>query len=136
MRIILFVAALGLMFTLISCKDKNKSIYEGCCGTEPITISFFMTVKLHDIHGNLVDSTIKANAYIPNLITNDNDGDNDVFMVFGGPYAISKIISMNCYYKDGMPLFHNENFQPNDASYGWDGLKQMALFIRAVSNTR
>ncbi|MBC7778237.1 MAG: hypothetical protein H7246_22580 [Phycisphaerae bacterium] len=122
MRSTTFFTAFSALLFLVSCKDKNKTVYEGCCGEDPITDSFFITTKLYDAHGNLVDSTIKANVYIPNIITNDSDGINDIFLVFGGANAISRVISMNCSSENGAPLFHSENFQPNDPGHSWNGL--------------
>jgi len=134
MRNTLFFAASLLLFAVASCKDKEKSIYEGCCGTEITKDDFFITIPIYDAHNNLVDSTIKAKVYIPNLITNDNDGDNDIFMVFGGPYVISKVISIDCSDKDGALLFHKENFLPNDPGNGWDGIKPNGMVYQGSFN--
>lgn len=133
MRNTLFCTAAMLLLLLASCKEKNKSIYEGCCGTEPTTASFFISIKLPDAHGNLVDSTINANVFIPNLITNDNDGENDIFLVFSGP-TINKVISMDCTDNDGGLLFHRENFQPNDQSNGWNTIKADGTFYQGSFN--
>lgn len=123
MRITLLFVANLLLITLVSCKDKNKSIYEGCCGAEITTDSFFISMPFHDDHGNWFDSTIKANVYIPNLITNDNSGENARFTVFTGSYEITKVLSMDCSDKSGNLLFHKENFLPNTPEYGWNGIK-------------
>ena len=111
-----------LLLTLISCKDKNKSVYEGCCGTEPTTDAFFLTTKLYDTHGNLVDSTIEAKVYIPNIITNNGDGDSDVFLIFGG-FAIKQVISLDILDQEKDLLLHHDNFLPNDPAFGWEGVR-------------
>lgn len=112
-----------LLLGFVACKDKKKSVYSGCCGATETSDAFFITTKLYDAHGNLVDSTIKANVYIPNLFTNNNDGDNDIFMVFARADAVLEVVSFTCSGQDGAVLFHGEKFQPNDPAKGWNGLR-------------
>ena len=122
MRIILFVAALGLMFTLISCKDKNKSIYEACCGTEPITDSIPMTIKLWNDDGVLVDSLVNARLYIPNIFMPDSSySDNSNFFTCG--IYVDRIVSAKYYGTSGELLFERENYLPCDSGYNWHGEK-------------
>jgi len=71
MRLTLFLATSIFLFVLTSCKDKNKSIYEGCCGAEATEDSIEITVKLYNDNGMKVDSSVKARVYIPNVFTPD-----------------------------------------------------------------
>lgn len=59
-------------------------------------------------------------VYIPNGFSPNNDGQNDVFMIFAGP-DVRKIKSFLLFNRWGETLFELYNFQPNDPAYGWDG---------------
>lgn len=56
---------------------------------------------------------------IPNAFTPNNDGLNDVFV----PVASNRVSfqQFEVYNRWGELLFRASNFQPNDASQGWDG---------------
>ena len=61
-------------------------------------------------------------VYIPNAFTPGNDdGTNDVFMVFGNNDIIKEVNSFQIFDRWGEKVFEDYNFQPNDPSHGWDG---------------
>lgn len=111
-----------LLLFLVSCKEKNKSIYEGCCGTEPVTDSVPMTIKLWNDHGMLVDSFVHATLYIPNIFIPDSSfWDNSNFLICG--QFIEKIVSARYYSESGGLLSEQTNFLPCDTGRNWHGEK-------------
>ncbi len=62
----------------------------------------------------------KGAVYIPNAITPNGDGLNDIFLIKG--YGISKVKHFRIYDRWGKLVFNRENFTPtNDRQFGWDG---------------
>ncbi|MFN0173610.1 MAG: hypothetical protein ACKVU0_03090 [Saprospiraceae bacterium] len=122
MKNTLFVLVSLPLLMLPSCKEKNKSIYEGCCGTEATVDSFRIAFPTYDQNGNIIDSTSAAQIYIPNVFTPDGDGINDIFIVFGGP-TVKQIVSVLCSNENIDQFFHSVNIMPNDPGHSWDGLK-------------
>ncbi len=59
-------------------------------------------------------------VYIPNAFTPNNDGANDVFMVYGGA-GIANVRTFRVFDRWGEIMFKADNFQPNDPGNGWDG---------------
>ena len=60
------------------------------------------------------------NIYIPNAFTPNEDGTNDVFMIYGG-IGVSEVRTFNVYDRWGERVWQAEGFQPDDPVYGWDG---------------
>ena len=60
--------------------------------------------------------------YVPNMVSFNDDGINDVFYIYGGK-EIERINIMQVYDRWGGMVFSNENFAPNDPSEGWTGKK-------------
>ena len=79
----------------------------------------------------------KRKVFIPTAFSPNNDGNNDVFMVYGGN-EVRKINKFQVYNRWGNRVFGIENVLPNDPSKGWDGLFQGqvaemgSIFIYAV----
>ncbi|MFT5384091.1 MAG: gliding motility-associated-like protein, partial [Saprospiraceae bacterium] len=59
-------------------------------------------------------------VFIPNIFTPDNDGNNDVFMIYGGQ-DVAKVKTFVIFDRWGETLFKKDNFIPNDPVSGWDG---------------
>lgn len=76
----------------------------GCTATDMMTI--------------FVDKT--PLVYIPNAFSPNDDGENDVFMIFTNP-AVFNIQTFRLFDRWGEMVYQAENFSPNDPSYGWDG---------------
>ncbi len=59
-------------------------------------------------------------VFIPNVFTNNDDGNNDWFTIFAGP-QVRIIKEFKIYDRWGELLFENFNFEPNEETLGWDG---------------
>ena len=79
----------------------------------------------------------KRKVFIPTAFSPNNDGNNDIFMVYGGN-EVRKINKFQIYNRWGNRVFGAENILPNDPSKGWDGLfegqvaEMGSIFIYAV----
>ncbi|MFN0213426.1 MAG: hypothetical protein ACKVT2_04155 [Saprospiraceae bacterium] len=136
MRNTLFFTAALLLLTLASCKEKKNSIYEGCCGTEPILDTTLVTALLNGPNGTLIDSTFTAYVYIPNIIIIDTTGispDNRWLTLHDGN-LVQKILIAVYSGENGEILFTRENFLPNTPSLGWGGLKPDGTYYQGVFN--
>lgn len=60
-------------------------------------------------------------VYVPNAFSPNDDGINDVFIVFTGASCIKEIKSFHVFSRWGEEVFKNFNFPANDFAYGWDG---------------
>jgi gliding motility-associated-like protein len=65
--------------------------------------------------------TKERSVFVPNVFSPNGDGNNDVFMIFAGP-DVRQIRSFKIFDRWGNWVFGRERFQPNDPTYGWDGL--------------
>lgn len=79
-------------------------VKDGCSASDQLTI--FVT-KNHPV-------------YVPNAFSPNDDGHNDVFMIYGGP-EIVKIKSFLVFNRWGETVWEYYNFQPNDPASGWNG---------------
>lgn len=61
-----------------------------------------------------------SNVYIPNSFSPNNDGINDLFMIFAGK-GVEEVVNFSIFNRWGEMVFQQNNFQPNDDIYGWDG---------------
>ena len=59
--------------------------------------------------------------YIPNAFSPNGDGNNDRFMIFSQG-DVEEVEVMRIFDRWGDQVFENEDFPPNVASQGWDGL--------------
>ena len=94
----------AVLLFLVSCgRDPDPSDpFDSCCDNPAIDT----------VIGN-------SNVYIPNIFTPDNDGINDVFVVFGD--SLRQISSVVITSESGDIQYSSGAFLPNDASTGWDG---------------
>jgi gliding motility-associated-like protein len=60
--------------------------------------------------------------YIPNAFSPNDDGINDILMIFSKPGAVRQVKSFQIFDRWGEAVFRQENFQPNDPGFGWDGV--------------
>ncbi|MFM9951772.1 MAG: gliding motility-associated C-terminal domain-containing protein [Saprospiraceae bacterium] len=59
-------------------------------------------------------------VFIPNAFSPDNDGTNDVLMIFAGDEVV-RIKSFQVFNRWGESVFEVYTFLPNDPIYGWNG---------------
>lgn len=131
MKSIFFIITILLLLTGASCKEKNNSIYEGCCGTAPITDSISMTIKHWNDDWELVDTQVIATLYIPNIFTPDSSyWDNSNFIVCSA--YVEKIISAKYYDASGELLFERGSHHPCDTGVNWHGEKTGGGFYYGV----
>lgn len=106
------------------CRD---SIYQDCRALidTPFTNTLY-SVLVTDSRGctALADILVRVNQvrplFIPNAFSPDGDGRNDKLVVFGGN-NIRNIVRFSIFDRWGETMFQQNNFQPNDPDYGWDG---------------
>jgi gliding motility-associated-like protein len=58
-------------------------------------------------------------AYLPTAFSPNEDGRNDVFMIFGK--GIEEVESFQVFDRWGNQVFADGGFLPNDPAHGWDG---------------
>jgi len=59
-------------------------------------------------------------VYAPNAFSPNQDGNNDVFMIYGGP-EVARVKNLKIFNRWGALVFSDENFPTDDLSHGWDG---------------
>ena len=59
-------------------------------------------------------------VYIPNAFSPNNDGINDIFMIFAGD-DVKVVRSFLVFNRWGETVFDFYNIPPNDPAFGWDG---------------
>lgn len=103
----------------LSCNNCQVPIIQA-----PFTTTY--TIKGMDILG-CYDSTSftvtveDANrVFIPNAFSPNNDGNNDVLMIFS-PGDVKEVKSFKVFSRWGEIVFERKNFPPNYPAYGWDG---------------
>ncbi len=68
-----------------------------------------------------VDKT--REVFIPNAFSpHNNDGQNDVFMIFANNDKIKQVNTFQVFDRWGEQVFLAEGFLPNDPKKGWDGI--------------
>lgn len=70
-------------------------------------------------------------VYIPNAFSPDNDGTNDIFMIFGGN-EVQEIKSFFIFNRWGESVYEGYSFLPGDPAYGWDGRHRGELLNAGV----
>ncbi len=75
----------------------------------------------------------EPHIYIPNAFSPwKEDGDNDVVYIFADEGQVRQIQSFQIFDRWGEQVFLQQNFQPNDPAYGWDGRLRGKLQTPAV----
>ncbi|MEL6636985.1 MAG: gliding motility-associated C-terminal domain-containing protein [Bacteroidota bacterium] len=77
----------------------------GCSATDRITLR--------------VDGQVEV--YIPNAFSPNEDGANDVFLIYGNPERIERVEVFRVFDRWGAVLFEANEFLPNDPNFGWNG---------------
>lgn len=68
----------------------------------------------------LVEVEKNRNIFVPNIITPNNDGFNDIFMVYGG-LGVVKVRQLKVFDRWGEMVYGAKDFLPNDQRTSWDG---------------
>lgn len=72
-------------------------------------------------------------VYVPNAFSPwDQDGENDVFMIFADDKQVLQVDQFQVYDRWGEMVFSASDFQPNDPSYGWNGFHGGKLMLPGV----
>lgn len=75
----------------------------------------------------------RPHIYIPNAFSPWNeDGDNDVFLIFADGDQIEKVDIFQIFDRWGEMVFTDQNFKPNDPAHGWNGRLKDQLLVPAV----
>ena len=105
----------------LDCTDCLDPIFEGNSTTtyeiEVTTLNGCVERSMVTI---FVDKTPKV--FIPNIFTPDGEGSNDIFMITADPETVELVKNFEIYDRWGEKMLCLEYFQPNDPSYGWDGI--------------
>lgn len=112
-----------------------------CRGCESIELQPFITTTVvaqatspegctaRDVITIYLDARPKV--YIPNVFSPNGDGINDIFLIFAGK-DVAQIRTFMILDRWGNEVFKQQNFQPNDPAYGWDGRKDGLMYTPAV----
>ncbi|MBR9922938.1 MAG: hypothetical protein GYB31_19095 [Bacteroidetes bacterium] len=63
----------------------------------------------------------RVQIYVPNTFSPDNNGLNDLFMIFAAEGSVQQIHTFQIFDRWGASVFEAYNFQPNDPAFAWDG---------------
>jgi gliding motility-associated-like protein len=74
----------------------------------------------------------RGGVYIPNAFSPNNDGINDVFMIYADPESVLKVRTLLVFSRWGETVYQYYNFDPNNPAYGWDGSHREQLMNPAV----
>ena len=90
------------------------------------TESTVYTISGMDIQGCFDTTTFllevpdKSDVFIPNAFSPNNDGNNDILMIYSRG-DVQTVKTFRIFDRWGEMVFESLNFQPNNYSYGWDG---------------
>jgi len=85
------------------------------------TVEVFDTITLcRATDAVFVTVTKDRPVFIPNAFSPNDDGQNDLFIVYAG-VGVAEVKSMRIFSRSGGLVFERSNFQPNDPTFGWDG---------------
>lgn len=109
-----------------SSADTTMSCYN--CA-DPMVMPFTKTwyiLTITDANGCTATDSVEVKVrkerrvFIPSAFTPNNDGNNDLFIVYGGT-GVVEILSFRVFNRWGEIVHLAENFAPNSEEHGWDG---------------
>ncbi|MBI5916846.1 MAG: gliding motility-associated C-terminal domain-containing protein, partial [Bacteroidetes bacterium] len=115
----------GLMFNwqedpTLSCLDcRNPTASPLLTTTYTLTVSDLEGCAATDSYTVFVDKS--RGVYIPNSFSPNDDGFNDVFMIFSDGRSVKQIHSFLVFSRWGESVFQIYNTLPDDIAYGWNG---------------
>ena len=88
------------------------------------TTTFTVTIQANACDPVTTSITVyvreEENVFVPDIFSPDDDGNNDVFFIFGDE-SVVRVNTFAIYDRWGERLFERKKFAPNDPFYGWDG---------------
>lgn len=67
-----------------------------------------------------IDVVPEDRIYIPTAFSPNDDGNNDLFMIFSGN-DVARINYLKIFSRWGETVYENDDFLPNDPQHAWDG---------------
>ncbi len=115
----------------LSCMDCQNPV-----ASPFVSTTYFLTISNADnctaSADILVEVRQRRDVYIPNSFSPNNDGINDVFMIFSDQKSVSKVLSLQVFSRWGESLYEFYNFPINDPTFGWDGKHRGEILDPAV----
>ena len=119
-------------------KEKNKKFFKIATGaslqpniTKNTSILKNTPVKVLNINSNFCQiQVIKKTATLPKEYTTyhsyttipNEDGKNDVFMIYADEWSVAKISQLQIFSRWGEKVYEELDFPPNERGHGWDGV--------------
>ncbi|MEM9919790.1 MAG: gliding motility-associated C-terminal domain-containing protein [Bacteroidota bacterium] len=129
---------LGETATLNANTDSNQPIYTwstidsttclDCSSLDvsPIFSTVYQVTVTDEVSGCTATDELRVtvqkdrNVFIPNVFSPNNDGLNDVFMLYPG-IGVSGILQFQVFNRWGAPVYQIQNMDFQDESQGWNG---------------
>ncbi|MFN0214079.1 MAG: choice-of-anchor L domain-containing protein [Saprospiraceae bacterium] len=122
----------GLTFESNSIQDLLNPIAKPLHTTE-YTVTLISTDGCQSTDRVLIRVDTRPHIYIPNAFSPWNeDGENDVFLIFADGIQIDKVDNFQIFDRWGDMVFVDKDFAPNDPKHGWDGRHKGTLMTPAV----
>ena len=89
-----------------------------------------ISLVLEDVYGcrdSLVTQVTlddRVPVYVPNAFSPDGDGTNDFVALFADARQVVRVLNFQVYSRWGALVWEGEDYAPNNAGRGWDGLIQ------------
>ncbi len=80
---------------------------DGCTASASIAVS--------------VSASVPGEVFVPNAFSPNNDGINDVLVVFADEAVVKNVVSLRVFTRWGESVFEGFSLRPNDVGTGWDG---------------
>ena len=108
---------------LLSCIDCFEPIASPLTTTE-YTISIIDENGCMDSASVLVRVIDETRIYTPNSFSPNNDGVNDVFVIYSDEGYIKTVRNMKVFDRWGDNVFESYDFPPNQEAFGWNGERE------------
>jgi len=99
----------------IGCPNPTVSITQTT--TYQVLVSFGSCTATDEITVNV---DVSRNVFIPNVFSPNNDGQNDLFMIYGGK-GVAGVKVFKVYDRWGELIWENQNIRTDDPAQAWDG---------------
>lgn len=104
----------------LSCQDCQTTV-ANLIDDRIYTITVIDTITgCTDVDNLIIRVKKERETFIPNVFSPNNDGINDVLMIYGRT-GMTQVKRFAVFDRMGEQLFNQENFQPDDPQFGWDG---------------